>query len=359
MRRRLSSGLLLSLALGAVACGQDTQQEASSYDWGLPAGLPAPMVPANNPMSAQKVELGRHLFYDKRLSGNQTTSCGTCHEQARAFTDGRAQAKGSTGDLHPRSSMSLTNVAYVPALNWANPLIDTLEEQALIPMFGTDPVELGLADRDGEMLERLRQDARYRELFSAAFPGDEDPFTLQRVVQALASFQRSLLSFGAPYDRYVHGEQDALTPQQKRGMEIFFSEQAECFHCHGGFNFSDTVDHQALVFQETAFHNNGLPEQSLGLFEVTLQPGDEGRFRAPSLRNIAVTAPYMHNGSLETLEEVVEHYAQGGAGVPGQSSFVQGFVLSQEDKAALVAFLESLTDETFLTDPRHADPWAQ
>jgi cytochrome c peroxidase len=259
--------------------------------------------------------------------------------------------------------MSLTNVAYVPSLGWANPLLDTLEEQALVPMFGTNPVELGLADREGELLARLREDPVYQELFPAAFPAEADPYTLEGVVKALGSFQRTLLSFGSAYDRYVQGDHAALTAAQRRGMEIFYSEQAECFHCHGGFNFSNVVNHEGLRFVEMSFHNNGLydaerwPEDNPGLFEITLDPADKGMFRAPTLRNIAQTAPYMHDGSLETLEEVVEHYARGGAGHPTQSPFVSGFVLSAEDKAALVSFLESLSDPAFLSDPRHGDPW--
>jgi cytochrome c peroxidase len=374
-------GLVWGAALFVTASLFATLGAARGHDewaWDLPKGFPTPRVPADNPMSTAKVDLGRRLFYDTRLSGTGAMSCASCHEQGRAFTDGKARGVGSTGEVHPRGSMSLANVAYVPALTWANPLLRTLEAQALIPMFGDDPVELGLAGLEAQLLERLRSDAQYRGWFAAAFPGEAAPVSVQNIVRALASFQRTLISGRSPYDRVQSGDSSGYSASAKRGEELFFSEQLECFHCHGSFNFSGTVDHVALASPEVEFHNTGLynigntgqfPSPNHGLRDFTQRAEDEGRFRAPTLRNIAVTAPYMHDGSLATLDDVIDHYAAGGrtirtgpyAGVgsthPNKSEFINGFTLTPSERADLLAFLHSLTDSTFLTDPRFANPW--
>lgn len=350
-----------------------------AYDWGLPVGIPRPKVPVDNPMSAVKVELGRRLFYDTRLSGNETYSCASCHRQDLAFSDGLARAEGSTGQIHPRGSMALVNVAYLSVLTWANPIIDSLEEQALLPMFGETPVELGLAGQEDVLLDRLRSEPLYQELFPQAFPETSEPITLGNIVRAIAAFERTLLSFRSPYDRYVYdGDPSALSAPALRGRELFFSEKLECFHCHGGFNFSDSVGHENSTFEEVMFHNTGLynvggdgsyPPDDTGVMAVTGIPSDMGRFRAPTLRNVAVTAPYMHDGSVKTLSEALDHYAAGGRTLtsgpyqgdgsknPYKSELIVGFDLTADEKADVIEFLNSLTDEGFLTDPRFADPW--
>jgi cytochrome c peroxidase len=349
------------------------------YDWSLPPGFPFPNVPRDSPMTAEKVELGRHLFYDKRLSLNQTQSCATCHRQDLAFTDGRAHGFGSTGESHPRGPMSLVNVAYSSALTWANPNVRRLEDQALVPMFGEDPVELGMTGKEDLLARRLKAVSSYQELFSAAFPGEADPFTVANITKAIASFERTILSGDSPYDRYKNGDDPAaITEPAKRGEALFFSERLECFHCHGGFNFTGTVDYLDKGFAEVEFHNTGLynvkgkfsyPQPNLGLYNFTQQEEDIGKFKAPTLRNIAVTAPYMHDGSIKTLEEAIDHYGSGGrtiktgpnAGIgaqnPNRSEFVKPFTLSAQERADLLAFLRSLTDETLLTNPKLSDPW--
>lgn len=349
------------------------------YVWDLPKGFPRPKVPAENPMSTAKAELGRYLFYDTRLSVNGTYSCGSCHEQRLAFTDAKAHAVGATGDIHPRSSMGLANIAYNPVLTWANPTVRRLEAQALVPMFGEDPVELGLSGQEGPMLARLKAAPIYPPMFAKAFPGEAAPITLANVTRAIAAFERTLISGRAPYDRYRTGEDmNAISAAAKRGEALFFSETTECFHCHGGFNFTETVDHVGKGFVEVEFHNTGLynldvfgayPAPNTGVHAITEDPEDMGRFKAPSLRNIAVTAPYMHDGSIATLPDVVRHYEAGGRTIasgehqgvgadnPLKSQFVKGFELTDEQRADLVAFLESLTDSAFLTDPRFASPF--
>ncbi|AKU95468.1 Methylamine utilization protein mauG [Labilithrix luteola] len=349
------------------------------YEWHLPAGFPKPKVPADNPISVAKVELGRRLFYDKRLSGNGTYSCASCHDPKRAFTDGLANALGSTGQVHPRSSMSLVNVGYASALTWANDLLGTLEKQALVPMFGETPVELGLVGQEQALLERLRDEPLYAEMFPKAFPGEAEAISIDHVVKSIANFERTIVSGGSAYDRYVYGhDSGALDESAKRGRDLFFSERTECFHCHGSFGFADNVSHEGTVITEMAFHNTALynldgqgayPAASRGLIDISGEPRDMGRFKAPTLRNVAVTAPYMHDGSIATLGEVIDHYARGGRKIesganagdgaksPLKSEFMQGFLISDAEKADLVHFLESLTDEAFLHDPRFADPW--
>ncbi|MEM7247741.1 MAG: MbnH family di-heme enzyme [Acidobacteriota bacterium] len=364
----------LLLILICAAC-----QQAPRWTWDLPEGFPTPSVPETNPMSAEKVELGRHLFHDVRLSGNETQSCATCHVQELAFTDGRAQALGSTGELHSRSAMGLTNVAYNSRLTWANHLMSQLEDQAMVPLFGDVPVEMGLTEEE-ELLSRLWKDEDYVRLFAEAYPDQPDPISMPNVLQAIASFQRTLLSGDSPYDRYTRGETDAISDSAKRGMRLFFSERLECFHCHGGFNFSDSVDHAGLVEEERAFHNTGLynvdgegayPSSDRGLHELTDRPEDMGAFRAPTLRNLAVTAPFMHDGSIPDLAGVLDHYAAGGRRIesgpnagdgsanPYKDEFVVGFILNEQEKTDVLAFLETLTDEGFLTDPRFASPFGQ
>ena len=364
---------LLAIPL-ALACGAPQDE----FAWPLGEGLPVPLVPDDNPMSDARVELGRHLFYDKRLSGNQTQACASCHLQEFAFTDGLAVSEGSTGEHTPRNSMSLANVAYATALTWANPLLLDLEQQIAVPLFGAEPVELGMRGREDELLARLREVPRYQELFAAAFPDDPEPISLYSLTRALACFERRLLSGNSPYDRYLAGDAAAISDAARRGAALFNGEKLECFHCHAGFNFQDSVAYEGKPPRNSLFHNTGLynidgkgayPPGNTGLHEFTEVAADMGRFRVPTLRNIAVTAPYMHDGSVATLDEVLDHYAAGGrtiaegpfAGVgrdnPYKSSFIRGFELGEQERADVLAFLGSLTDEQFLTDPALADPW--
>ncbi|MBT8065971.1 MAG: di-heme enzyme [Gammaproteobacteria bacterium] len=349
----------------------------SPYEWSLPPELPPPAVPDDNPMSAAKIELGRWLFYDTRLSGNKTMSCASCHIQALAFTDGKTRSIGSTGEVHPRSSMSLVNVAYASRLTWANPLLDRLEDQALTPLLGDDPVEMGLGNQADEFDALLRAEPSYRALTEAAFPADEDPYSLLNGVRAISAFIRTIVSFESPYDHYMAGDEAALSAAEVRGMDLFFSERLECFHCHGGFNLSDSSTHANSRVDAVGYHNTGLynldgegayPEDNTGLFDMTGERRDMGRFKAPSLRNIAVTAPYMHDGSVASLADVIANYERGGRLIeqgeyagdgrlsPFKSEFVRGFELSNAERDDLIAFLNALTDDTVLTAKRFSNP---
>ena len=369
---------LAIVGVGVVVAIAIFTSQGTTYDWRLPNTYPEPQVPAHNPMSDTKVKLGRWLFYDTRLSGNNTMSCATCHIQALAFTDGKNKSVGSTGAVHPRSSMSLVNTAYASRLTWANPILDRLEDQALTPLLGDNPVEMGMGGREPEIAALLASDEKYRRLAEASFPSDENPNSVLNAVRSIAAFVRSIVSFDSPYDRYLAGDLTALSPAAERGLELFFSEELECFHCHGGFNFTDSSTHANSTVDQVGFHNTGLynlnasgayPEDNTGLFDMTGQVRDMGRFKAPSLRNISLTAPYMHDGSIATLDAVIDHYARGGRLIadgsnagdgrlsPFKSEFVDGFDLSESERADLIEFLSSLTDNSVLTNERWADPF--
>ena len=357
-----------------------TPAQSEDWKWQLPAHIPEPRVPADNPMSTAKVELGRHLFYDKRLSVNATLSCASCHQQERAFVDSGALSHGATGEPTHRNALSVANSAWNATYNWANPAIVTLEQQVLVPLFSQNPVEMSVTDANKQkILEQLNQDPVYQTLFPAAFPEAEEAMTMSDVIMALASFQRSIISVNSRFDRFVLGKEE-LDESAQRGFDLFFGEKAECHHCHGSFNFNDQVIRRNSRLISTVFHNNGLynidnegkyPYPNRGLYEFTGKPEDMGAFRSPSLRNVEVTGPYMHDGSVGTLEEVVEQYARGGrltidgkyAGDgrlnPYRSSLIGRIDLSEQDRKDLVSFLKSLTDQTLIDDERFSDPWKQ
>jgi cytochrome c peroxidase len=294
------------------------------------------------------------------MSVNGQSSCATCHKQELAFTDGRPQAIGATGEKHPRGAMSLVNVAYSAVLTWSNPSVKTLEQQTLLPMFGEVPVELGLRPGDA-FLPTVRLDPQYQQLFKNAFPDSDDPYTILHVTKAIACFERSIISARSPYDRYHYlGDDNAISASAKRGEILFFSQPLSCFRCHGGFNFSGNTS-SAAHEAEVEFHNTGLAYSApnAGIFEFTKDPRDIGKFSAPTLRNIAVTAPYMHDGSIATLEGVLDHYASGGSNIPSKDPLIGGFKLSSGDKADLIEFLKALTDEAVLHDPAFANPTAR
>lgn len=370
------------LALGACGGGGVSVADTAASGWplALPANFPAPMVPASNPLTTAKAELGRYLFYDKRLSGNGTQACASCHQQDKAFTDGRAVGLGSTGELHSRGPQGLANVVYNATFTWANPSLMSLEAQMQVPLFGDNPVEMGVNEGNmTEVLGRIRNDARYPAMFVAAFAGDAEPVTWGNITRAVTSFQRTLISGNSKFDQYLQGKA-TLTPAESRGLVLFNGEKAECFHCHQGFNFNDQVVHASTQVLDTPFHNTGLynvggtgnfPAGNQGLYEFTAKATDRGLFRAQSLRNVEVTAPYMHDGSIATLEEVLDFYAAGGRNVttgpyagdgrlnPNKSDLIAQIQLDAQERADIVAFLKTLTDHEFITNPKFSDPFAQ
>lgn len=374
-----------SLVLGACgggseASGGDTVMAetpapalSGSWNWNLPAHFTPPPVPAHNPMTQAKFELGRALFHDVRLSGTGIQSCASCHRQERAFTDGLPLSRGATGDLTPRNSQPLANVAWQRSFTWSRSDVLTIEQQAEIPLFGTHPIEIGITDANRDtVLQRLRNDPALMTLFRAASPSDADPVTLPNIVNALASYQRGLVSADSVFDRVLQGRA-TLDVSAERGRQLFFGGRARCAQCH-------VSDQLGQPFEPAPFHNTGLynldgrgayPAISPGLIEQTGLATDMGRFRVPSLRNVAVTAPYLHDGSAATLADVLAIYAAGGRVIangpnagdgrlnPLKSPLVQSIGsagLTAEDLADLEAFLRSLTDDRFLSDPRLGPP---
>lgn len=316
----------------AAACsggaGPAVTPEAARFDWQLPRGVPLPLTEPDNLQTPAKFALGRRLFYDRRLSANGTQSCGDCHQQSRAFSDGKPVAIGSTGQRHSRNAMTLTNAGYNASYTWDDTRVRSLEKQALVPMFNTHPIELGVIGHEREIVARFRGDAA---MFRDAFPGERQPVSIRNIAKALAAFERALISGRSPYDRLVYsGDENALSTSAWRGMRLFFSKRAGCSECHQGFNFS--------AESRYAGHSKTMP--------VLVRNGvTGGAFRVPTLRNIELTAPYMHDGSIATLDEVIERYV-----------IARKLTLDASDRADLAEFLRSLTDREFVSDARFAAP---
>ncbi|MFV0679793.1 MbnH family di-heme enzyme [Ottowia sp.] len=379
----LCAGLSLWLASCGGGSGGETtnpiKPEVTPWQWTLPTGWSPPVVPTDNPMSQSKVQLGRQLFYEPRLSGNGALACSGCHDQSSAFTDNRALSRGATGQVHPRNAQALTNVAYNTSFNWARPDVRTLEAQMQAPLFNTTPVEMGVNDSNRQaVLTRLKNDANYPPLFAQAFPESTDPITWENVIKAIASFERTLISASSRYDLALAG-QATLTDTEERGRQLFFGSRALCAQCHGSPNFNNQFVDSTSNGITLTFHNTGLfniggtgayPAPNRGVFEVTELTQDMGRFRAPSLRNVALTAPYMHDGSIGSLQEVLATYAAGGRNVgnglyagdgranPFKDPLISAIELSAQDQLDLAAFLQTLTDDTFVSNPDWAAPGA-
>ena len=367
MRHKLSIAVCVICVALLFSC---SEQKPTAYQWPLIEGFPKPQLPLDNEMTNEKIALGRAIFYDVNLSFNQQQSCSSCHQQAFAFGESIPVSTGSTGQQHRRNSPALVNIAYNKTLTWAHDGITALEQQILLPMFGESPVELGITGHEEEVLERFNT-AEYDLLFEKAFPDQVLSYDL--IVKSLASFVRSLISFNSPFDRYAYqGEDNAISASALRGMNLFFSEKLECHHCHGGFNFTQSTAHEKQIIDRRPFHNTGLynvasqgsgyPKNDPGLSEISTKEKDNGRFRAPTLRNIALSAPYMHDGSIDSLSEVLDFYAAGGRNItqgkyqgdgrknPFKSPFVKGFEMSEQDKEDLLAFLNTLTDKDFISN---------
>ena len=312
---------------------------AAPYRWQLPRGFPIPAVPADNPMSEAKVALGERLFFETRLSVNGRYSCASCHDPARSFSDGRPVALGATGEALPHNALALVNVAYNISFGWTKRTVRSLEAQMLEPLLNRDPLELGLAGREDALSAQLAADPEYAAAFAASYPGDPAPVSFEHLIKAIAAFERTLISGGSPFDRYVFGgEHGALSPEARRGMALFFSSRVGCSQCHSGFNFAGNWRDSQGETGQASFASDG--------------PGEEA-VRVPTLRNVALTAPYMHDGRFATLDAVLEHYSSLGAraraGGDGRvDRRLPRAPLSAAERADLIAFLESLTDDSFL-----------
>jgi cytochrome c peroxidase len=335
VRRGLAVLLLLTVIALIGSCRRDSVAPPDAAGLlNLPPGFPAPPFPPDNELTYARWALGKKLFYEPALSRDSTLSCASCHQPALAFTDGRRVSLGVENREGLRNAPTLANVAYHPYFMKEGG-VRTLEMQVAVPIeehaeFDFNFVLLG---------QRLAADDAYQRMSREAYDRPIDPYVISR---AIAAFERTLISGRSAYDRFEQGQSDALSEQALRGRALFFSSRTDCFQCHGGLDFSNY-----------GFFNNGLYAEYTdpGRARLTGLEEDRALFKVPSLRNIELTAPYMHDGSLSSLDEVITHYLSGGAGHVNQSPLIRPLDLSDEEAADLKAFLLALTDPDFLTNP--------
>jgi cytochrome c peroxidase len=345
-----------SLALAWLVAAAGSAQPVTLA---VPAGVLPPEIPAENPLTPAKVELGKRLYFDPRLSSDGTVACATCHDPRSGFAEPRAVSVGVGGATGVRNSPTVLNAAFLAEQFWDG-RARTLEEQALQPL--VNPVEMGMPDH-AAVEAKLRGIADYPPLFGAAF-GDE-AITIERASQAIASFERTLLSLDAPIDRFLAGDARAIPEAARRGWDLF-NGKARCNNCHGHVGafplFTDELYHNIGVaakevsFEALARRVEGQPEDlaklaheaginQLGRFLVTKERKDIGAFKTPQLRNVALTAPYMHDGSEKTLADVIEFYDRGGNPNPWLDGGMLALALTAGEKADLVALLETFTSD--------------
>ena len=330
--------VIAGLVAGLVFVSQGTNLFAKEKQVvELPLGLEPFKVPADNPLTKAKIELGKQLYFDKRLSSDNTVSCASCHDPNKGWSNDEAFATGVDGQMGGRSAPTIINSAYFPLQFWDG-RAKGLEGQALGPI--ANPIEMNLPI--DKAVEKLSEISGYRKQFKKVFKSD---VTADGIAKAIASFERTVLSGDAPYDRFKAGDESALSPAAKRGMDLFFNK-AKCSACHKGHSFTDL-----------AFHNIGVgydkDNPDPGRFAVTNQEGDRGRFKTPPLRDIHTSAPFMHDGSVKTLKEVVEFYNKGGIKNPQLDEEMKPLKLTEEEIADIVIFMkEGLKSK----DYPHVDP---
>jgi cytochrome c peroxidase len=319
-----------------VGCAKDAALPDIVYiDLKIPAGFPKPEIPADNRPTKTKVTLGKKLFFETRLSKDNSISCASCHKQQFAFADNQTISKGIENRTGFRNAQPLQNLAW-SELFFRDGGVIQLDLAPLNAISSHDEMASNL----NEIISKLKLDATYKEFFRIAF---QDTITGKGILQALGSYQRTLISGNSRYDQFAYqNNTSVLTEEEKKGKDLFFSTKTNCSACHAGF-----------LFTNQTFQNNGLYEQyaDTGRQRITLLPIDRGLFKVPSLRNIALTAPYMHDGSFANLEAVIEHYNAGGVNNSNKSNLIVPLNLTVEEKSNLIAFLKSLTDNEFINNP--------
>jgi cytochrome c peroxidase len=341
MTRSLTYGFVLFI-LFFSSCQRDipfVMQDATISEPVAPAHFPPPFLPKeDNKFTPARFELGRMLFYDTRLSRTQTVSCGSCHRLEHAMASDQAKDRGVENRRNTRNTPSLANVAWFPYFT-SEGGVPTLEAQVFVPIQEHNEFDFNILD----ISERLQKDPNYVSLSQAAY-GDKTDFF--KITRALAVFERAMISSNSRYDAFLLGK-TKLNPKEKEGMQLFFSERTQCASCHAG-----------VLFTDFSFQNNGLHEvyEDIGRKRLTQKDEDLALFKVPSLRNCGVTAPYMRDGSISSLEAVVEHYNQGGKAHPSKSARIQALGLTSQEKAALVAFLHTLTDPVFCNNTHFKNP---
>ena len=317
------------------ACEKDQPAPHGEPLLAVPEGFPVPVFPEGNELTPERWALGKRLFFDPIMSSDGTVSCASCHLPELAFTDGKQVSAGVEGRPGNRNAPTLANLAYHPYFTREGG-VPTLEMQILVPIQEHDEFDTNILD----IAEWLNADSSYVQQSQAAYGRVPDAFVITR---SIACFERTILSGNTPYDQFLNGKKSALSSAEKRGMDLFFSDRTNCSKCHGGFNLTNY-----------AFENNGLYEDYAdpGRFRLTGKEADRALFKVQTLRNVGVTAPYMHDGSLPTLAAVVEHYNSGGKNHPHRSQLVKPLNLTNQEKTDLIAFLNALTDLDFLDNPK-------
>lgn len=327
MIRLLAAVLLAATALSASAADFGGPE----YPYKVPLGLKAPDVPADNPVTGAKVDLGKKLYFDKRLSRDGTVSCATCHDPAKGWTDQAPVSSGIHDQKGGRSAPTVLNSAYMEFQFWDG-RAKTLEDQAKGPI--QNPIEMGFTHE--ACVGKLHSIKGYAPLFKKAF-GDET-IDIDRVAKAIATFERTILTGNAPYDRWQAGDKKAMSASAVRGFNLFHGK-ASCAFCHDGFNFSNSDFHNLGVGMQAA-------KPDLGRYDQTKADEDKGKFKTPTLRNLKHTAPYMHDGSQKTLAEVVDFYNRGGEKNAQLDGRIKPLNLAKEESADLLAFLDALNGDT-------------
>ncbi len=340
--RKTLSIIITVVAIGGILLVYRVSQPVTARPIGravsinAPLGLPPVPVPADNPLTAEAVELGRRLYFDPILSSDNTISCASCHVPANGFADPRAVSVGVGGKLGARNSPPVANAAYYVTQFWDGRAA-SLEKQAEGPV--TNPVEMAHSLKDVE--RKLNTDPSYREQFAKSFGPKK--ITFDMVEKAIASFERTVLMGNSPFDRWFYGhDEEAISESAKRGFDVFRrAEKGNCAACH-------TIGESSALFTDNQFHNIGVGVKDemptdMGRYDVTKNDADRGSFKTPTLRNIAVTAPYMHDGSLKTLKDVVDFYVGGGNSNPYRDPKMKALDLTGQERADLLAFLQSLT----------------
>lgn len=303
----------------------------------IPYGFSYPNIPNDNKLTEYRVALGKKLFYDKSLSSTGLISCASCHIPEHAFSDTVPLSRGVHGRLGMRNSPSLANVAYKDAF-FADGGIPTLELQVLAPIQDENEMDMDFL----MAVEKMKENPFYIQYSKIAYNREPDGFVLTR---AISSFERTLISGDSKYDKYVKGEVN-LSESESRGEQLFFSSRTNCSSCHSGNTFSN------FHYENIGLHQT---YSDSGRMRVTLQESDRNKFVTPTLRNIAVTYPYMHDGSLQTLREVIDFFNSGGYPHANKSLLIKPLSLSEQEKIDLESFLRSLTDETFLNNEHHIE----
>ncbi len=372
--------VVLQLGCGVDKSGEAERQAAEGAPF--PLDLPPHFPDFPHPVPSQaEADLGRLLFHDFRLAVDDARSCGICHEGKKGYTDGFVRAVGALGDSHTRNTLSLLNLAWRGPLTWVHPELTDLNEQMQVPLFGMHPVEMG-TDPD-TLPDRLAGIPIYPPAFAAAYPDDPAPISMARIEDALEAYEILIVAGDTAYDRFLLGDDTALSADARAGMDLFFSARTGCGGCHGGLFLDLPAEVDGTPTGDTPLYVNvgmynidgagGLPPEETGLHAQTGDPADMGRFRVPSLRGVAETGPWGHDGSYGALGDILDAYARGGrllvggpwpgdgALSPVKDARIRGFSMSDAEKRQLVAFLNALSDpaanaQPYLQTPFCSDP---